>query len=230
MKCIVSKVVFPFALSILISSCGDDIESEGDATKQPQAEQSTLSQPDKPVPSMDSINKDTLVGSNLEDKNKTKKSKKIIIPQVFAPDPGPEPDPWPDPLPPDPYWGWRDPIDPPAPVEPLPPAYVEPVLIAEVEAVFPGGQAEMMKFINNNIKISEYDLELGCQGKVYVRIVVTTEGKITNPEVLKGIQGCPGLSKSALDVVALMPDWIPAVNYGQKVSSYVTFPIVIKYQ
>lgn len=223
MKSIAFYVVFPFTLCILISSCGGDIESEGDATKQPQAEQSTLSQPDKPVPSLDSINKDTLVGSNLEVNIKPKKSKKIIIPQVIPPDP--EPEPWPDPYP-----GYWEPIDPPMPVEPVPPVYIEPVLIAEVEAVFPGGQSEMMKFINNNIKISEYDLELGCQGKVYVRIVVTTEGKIINPEVLKGIQGCPGLSKSALDVIALMPDWIPAVNYGQKVSSYFTFPIVIKYE
>jgi hypothetical protein len=162
----------------------------------------------------------------LEAKDNVKiRKKSVIIPQVIPPDPDPEPEPLPDPYP-----GYWEPIDPPMPVDPVPPAYIEPVLIAEDEAVFPGGQAEMMKFINNNIKISEYDLELGCQGKVYVRIVVTTEGKVTNPEVLKGIAGCPGLSKSALDVVALMPDWIPALNYGQKVSSYVTFPIVIKYE
>jgi hypothetical protein len=60
--------------------------------------------------------------------------------------------------------------------------------------------------------------------------VVNTEGKISKPEVVKGVNSCPGLSKSALDVVALMPDWTPAANNGQKVSSYVTFPIVIKYE
>ena len=173
------------------------------------------------------ITKTSIDSSDQECKaSQNKKTKKVvIIPQVIPPDPGPEPEPWPDPYP-----GYWEPIDPPMPVEPVPPVYIEPVLIAEVEAAFPGGQAEMMKFINNNIKISDYDLELGCQGKVYVRIVVTTEGKITQPEVLKGVAGCPGLSKSALDVVALMPDWTPAANNGQKVSSYVTFPVVIKYE
>ncbi len=216
-------ILLPSFIVGIFSSCGGEIERDGETKKQPQIAQSSIPQSESEAPKRNIKNEDTLVGINREVISKPKKSKKIIIPQVIPPDP--DPDPWPY----DPYWGW-EPIDPPLPVEPEPPGYVEPVLIAEVEAAFPGGQSEMMKFINNNIKISEFDLELGCQGKVYVRIVVTTEGKVTNPEVLKGIKGCPGLSKSALDVVALMPDWIPAVNYGKKVSSYVTFPIVIKYQ
>lgn len=216
------KMILFWALLGLVSSCGGEIETED----QPQETQTALPEPKKAAPSQNSLDNNTPADSTLVDKTKTKKTKKVvIIPQVIYPDPDPEPEPWPDPYP-----GYWEPIDPPMPVEPVPPVYVEPVLIAEVEAVFPGGQSEMMKFINNNIKISDYDLELGCQGKVYVRIVVTKEGKITQPEVLKGVAGCPGLSKSALDVVALMPDWIPAANNGQKVSSYVTFPIVIKYE
>jgi hypothetical protein len=175
---------------------------------------------------------DLTASQPLSDSSNLRKTipKKVIPIQVIPPDPVPDPvpgpEPWPDPYPPG-YW---EPIDPPMPVEPEPIVPLEPVFIAEVEASFPGGQAEMMKFIKNNIKISEYDLEIGCQGKIYVRMVVTTEGKISKPEVVKGVNGCPGLSKSALDVVALMPDWTPASNNGHKVSSYVTFPIVIKYE
>lgn len=216
------KMILFWALLGLVSSCGGEIETED----QPQETQTALPEPIKAAPSQNSLNIDPPVDSSLIDKNKTKKTKKVvIIPQVIYHDPDPEPEPWPDPYP-----GYWEPIDPPMPVQPEPIAPVEPVFVAEEEAAFPGGQAEMMKFINNNIKISDYDLELGCQGKVYVRIVVTTEGKINQPEVLKGVAGCPGLSKSALDVVALMPDWTPATNNGQKVSSYVTFPVVIKYE
>jgi protein TonB len=116
------------------------------------------------------------------------------------------------------------------PVEPEPITPVEPGFVAEDEAMFPGGTLAMMKFITDNIKISETDLEIGCMGKVYVRMVVGIDGKITNPEVLKGISGCPGLSQSALDVIKQMPDWIPAQNNSKKVASYVTIPVTIKYQ
>ena len=167
---------------------------------------------------------DLTASQPLSDSSNLRKTipKKVIPIQVIPPDPGP----WPDPYPPG-YW---EPIDPPMPVEPEPISPVEPVFVAEVEAMFPGGFQAMMKFISDNIKISDTDLEIGCMGRVYVRIVVEIDGKITNPEVLKGISGCPGLSESALDVIKQMPDWIPAQIGGKAVASYVTIPVTIKYQ
>ncbi len=209
-------------LSILCTACAE-AEKEPIDAKQAPAVPSTENKitAAKAAP-------DLTASQPLSDSSNLRKTipKKVIPILVIPPDPGPWPEPWPEPYPPG-YW---EPIDPPMPVEPEPIVPLEPVFVAEVEAMFPGGTPAMMKFITDNIKISETDLEIGCMGKVYVRMVVGIDGKITNPEVLKGISGCPGLSQSALDVIKQMPDWIPAQNNGNRVASYVTLPVTIKYQ
>ncbi|HTN45164.1 MAG TPA: M56 family metallopeptidase [Flavipsychrobacter sp.] len=65
------------------------------------------------------------------------------------------------------------------------------------------------------------------EGKVIVKFVVNKEGKVINPQVIQS----PGeaLSKEALRVTLLMPDWIPGENEdGEKVDVYFTQPILFK--
>jgi outer membrane biosynthesis protein TonB len=216
----ISGILFTILLNACSESKKEDLVIEKLPSLPPIANESAS---DKAIRSNTDLKTSDLT---VQEKIKPKKLiSKVIGPIDPCPMPSPEPDPWPDPYPPG-YW---EPIDPPMPVEPEPIAPVEP-FVAEDEAMFPGGTAAMMKFITENIKISDTDLEMGCMGKVYVRIVVEIDGKITHPEVLKGISGCPGLSKSALDVIKMMPDWIPAQIRGKAVACYVNLPVTIKYQ
>lgn len=91
--------------------------------------------------------------------------------------------------------------------EPLPPPIVTSVS-NEVEPTFPGGQEALMRFIHTNITYPESAIELGVEGKVYVRFYVEKDGKVANVELLKGIN-CPAIEQEALRVVSIMPNWLP---------------------
>jgi TonB family protein len=65
-----------------------------------------------------------------------------------------------------------------------------------------------MRFIHTNIMYPESAIELGIEGKVYVRFYVEKDGKVSNVELLKGIN-CPAIEQEALRVVSIMPNWLP---------------------
>lgn len=92
---------------------------------------------------------------------------------------------------------------------------------------FPGGENELSKFINKNLKypiISGYNI----RGRVTIRFIVTTEGKITDINILRGID--KRLDAEACRLVKSMPDWIPAMYQGEKVDAYFTLPVVFRLQ
>lgn len=91
---------------------------------------------------------------------------------------------------------------------------------------FPGGEKEMYKYIYDNIKYPVVDQEMGVQGKVTVRFVVTKNGDISDIQLLKGIS--PTCDKEAIRVLKSMPKWVPGKNNGVAVPVYFTMPIVFK--
>jgi TonB family protein len=91
--------------------------------------------------------------------------------------------------------------------EPLSPPIVTSVS-NDIEPTFPGGQEALMRFIHTNIMYPESAIELGIEGKVYVRFYVEKDGKVSNVELLKGIN-CPAIEQEALRVISIMPNWLP---------------------
>lgn len=98
------------------------------------------------------------------------------------------------------------------------------------EAQFPGGTAEMMKYLGKNIKYPEIAIQANIQGKVTLRFVVGKNGEIENVNVVKGVPGCPECDKEAIRVVKSMPKWKPAKNDGKVVKSYFSLPVTFKLQ
>lgn len=98
------------------------------------------------------------------------------------------------------------------------------------EAAFPGGTAEMMKYLAKNIKYPEVAIQAGIQGKVTLRFVVGKDGAIENVTVARGVPGCPECDKEAIRVVKSMPKWKPAKNDGKVVKSYFNLPVTFKLQ
>lgn len=93
---------------------------------------------------------------------------------------------------------------------------------------FPGGMNLLFKYIANNLEYPPIAREGSIQGRVYIRFIVETTGKITNIKVFRGID--PFLDKLAIQVVKGMPDWIPGQCNGKKVPAYFTVPITFKLQ
>lgn len=101
-----------------------------------------------------------------------------------------------------------------------------PVTFAEVMPEFPGGEAELHKFIQSNLNYPVVDQENGTEGRVSIRFVVDKNGDITNIEVLRGIS--PSCDREAVRVVKNMPRWIPGKQNGTPVPVYFNLPIVFK--
>lgn len=104
----------------------------------------------------------------------------------------------------------------------------KPFVTVEQMPSFPGGEAEMQRFIQSNLRYPVVAQESGIQGRVTIRFVVTKDGTISNVEVLRGID--PSCDKEAVNVVKKMPKWIPGKQNGRAVPVYFTLPVVFRLQ
>ena len=93
---------------------------------------------------------------------------------------------------------------------------------------FPGGEAELMKYVTNHIKYPTMAAENNIQGRVVVKFVVKKDGSVVEVQVLRGKD--PDLDKEAVRVVRTLPKFIPGKMNGQAVSVWFTLPINFKLQ
>ncbi len=98
---------------------------------------------------------------------------------------------------------------------------------AEIKPTFPGGEAALAKFIQNNINYPEQALDEGVEGRVEVMFAVDENGKVYTP-VVKGSRAGYGLDEEATRVVSKMPTWNPGQIKGKNVKSYYTLPITFQ--
>lgn len=95
--------------------------------------------------------------------------------------------------------------------------------IVEEMPEFPGGDAELRKYIAQSVKYPVIAQENGIQGRVYVQFVVGTDGGVTQVKVARGVD--PNLDKEAIRVVQSMPKWKPGKQRGKAVKVSYTVPI-----
>ena len=88
---------------------------------------------------------------------------------------------------------------------------------------FPGGTAEMMKYLSMNIRYPEAARKAGTQGRVLVNFVVEADGTISNANVLRSVS--EELDAEAIRVIQNMPKWKPGMQNGQAVRVKYTIPI-----
>ena len=114
--------------------------------------------------------------------------------------------------------------------EPVKPKEEENKVFDVVEQMpsFPGGQAALMDYLNNNIKYPVIAEENGIQGRVIVQFVVGKDGHISDVKVAKSVD--PSLDKEAVRVVKAMPKWIPGKQNGQAVTVRYTLPVTFRLQ
>ena len=101
----------------------------------------------------------------------------------------------------------------------------EPAVFFIVEEMpkFPGGDLALRKYIAENIRYPEMAKENDIQGTVYVRFVVNEKGKVTDVQVIRGVD--PLLDAEAVRVVKSLPDYTPGKQRGKAVKVSHSVPI-----
>ena len=119
-----------------------------------------------------------------------------------------------------------------ATVEPVP---EEPVSddvtdyeIVEQKPEFPGGEAEMMKFLYQNFKYPPMAAKNKVQGRVVVQFTVDKTGQVGDVEVVRSVD--PELDAEAVRVTKLLPKFIPGRQNGEAVSVKYVIPFNFKLQ
>ncbi len=95
-------------------------------------------------------------------------------------------------------------------------------------AQFPGGDFELMIFINDNIQFPKTVAEKNINDKCVVRFMVTTEGELKNIEVIKNIPECPECDMEAIRLIQSMPKWEPAIKNNIPTRTHMNLSITFK--
>jgi periplasmic protein TonB len=91
---------------------------------------------------------------------------------------------------------------------------------------YPGGLQAMMNFISENTVYPEAAIKKSIQGKVVVKFVIDTIGKVSNASIVISVD--PLLDSEAVRVVRLMDGWSPGRMKNKKVPVFYTLPINFK--
>jgi TonB family protein len=98
--------------------------------------------------------------------------------------------------------------------------------VVEQMPQFPGGDVELMKFLNKNVKYPVAAMKAGTQGRVIVQFIVEADGSITNVKVLKKVSD--EIDAEAVRVIKAMPKWKPGMQKGQPVRVKYTIPVTFR--
>ena len=111
---------------------------------------------------------------------------------------------------------------------PPPPAPEQIFTAVEESPKFPGGDAELYKYLGSHIRYPEMAAQNNIQGRVIVQFVVEKNGSVGQVKVVRGKD--PDLDKEAVRVVKSLPNFIPGKMNGQAVRVWYTLPINFKLQ
>ena len=98
-----------------------------------------------------------------------------------------------------------------------------PFVVVEEMPMFPGGDAELLKYISDNTQYPETAKINNIQGKVIIRFCVTAQGGTSMISVLKGVD--PELDEEAMRVVKSLPAFRPGKQNGKAVPVWYMVPI-----
>lgn len=94
------------------------------------------------------------------------------------------------------------------------------------EPTFPGGQANLYKFISDSLQYPALAREKMIQGLVVVTFVVDHDGSIKEVKIIKDLEG--GCGQEAARIMSIMPRWVPGEISGKPVRVRFTLPVRFK--
>lgn len=98
--------------------------------------------------------------------------------------------------------------------------------ILKTAEVMPSASFDLTEYLTGNLHYPEIARQSKVEGKVIVKFVVDEFGRVSDPEIMRGIGG--GCDEEALRVVKNMPPWKPAMEKGKPVKVYFYLPIMFR--
>lgn len=103
----------------------------------------------------------------------------------------------------------------------------DPISNPDVMPEFPGGSAEMMKFIQTHLKnpllLNKDSLAKPC--KTIIEFTILDDGSVKNAFVVRSCIGCSGCDAEAVKVFEKMPKWAPGKKDGKPVAVKLGMPL-----
>lgn len=101
-------------------------------------------------------------------------------------------------------------------------------LLNEVERLpeFPGGMAQLIKWLTNNLKYPEVAKNNKVSGRIVASFIVTDSGAVEDVKLLNQVD--PVLEREVLRVIRMMPKWEPGISDGKPCRTLVHLPVVFK--
>ena len=93
---------------------------------------------------------------------------------------------------------------------------------------FPGGDAELMRYLQSHMNYPPMAAENNVQGRVVVQFVVDKTGRVGEVKVVRSVDR--DLDKEAVRVCKSLPKFTPGRQNGQAVSVWYTLPVTFKLQ
>lgn len=90
---------------------------------------------------------------------------------------------------------------------------------------FPGGDSNLMRYISDNLRYPDAEINVGTQA--IVQFVVTKTGEVGDVKIVRRT-GEKELDDEAVRVVKSLPKFIPGRNNGEPVNVWYTLPIRFK--
>ena len=91
---------------------------------------------------------------------------------------------------------------------------------------FPGGPAELMKWLSSHVQYPAIAIDICIQGTVIVAFIVEPDGSVSNAKLMRSVD--PNIDQEALRVVRQMPKWNPGKRAGIPVRVRSCLPIKFK--
>ena len=98
--------------------------------------------------------------------------------------------------------------------------------VVEKMPEFPGGMAELMKYLSSNIKYPVEAHKAGIQGRVVVSFVVNKDGTVKDAKIVRSVD--KSIDAEALRVISAMPKWLPGYQNGKAVKVRYTVPVTFR--
>ncbi|MBR5781508.1 MAG: energy transducer TonB [Bacteroidales bacterium] len=95
--------------------------------------------------------------------------------------------------------------------------------MVDERAQFPGGQNEMLKYLQENLQYPEAAKANNVHGRVIVKFIVERDGSLSDIKVMKGIGS--GCNEEAIRLIQSMPKWKPGKNKGKEVRVSMMVPV-----
>lgn len=102
----------------------------------------------------------------------------------------------------------------------------EIVLIPDVMPEFPGGEAELFKFLGKHTRYPDREKDLSIEGKATVKFVVNADGSISHVSIIR--TDSPGFGSESMRVVGMMPNFKPGLQNGHPVRVQYVLPFKYK--